>query len=214
MSLVDDETHDGTIVLPWWRNPLNVALIGLAAALLFTGLGWSLGGRDSSLAHNDVDAGFLQDMRIHHEQAVTMSIVYNGVAPTGNALLSSIAREIVVDQSTEAGRMVQLLRMFGESETNETDTAMTWMDMPTPIDKMPGMASEKQLRDLYESRGTEAHRLFATLMIAHHEGGVHMAEHVLVHGRNAEVRAMARSMITSQNGEIGELRRALGELPD
>ena len=212
MSPVDDETQDDTIVLPWWRNPLNIALMAVAAALVVFSAGSAFGQRDSALDHNDVDAGFMQDMRIHHEQAVTMSIVYNGVAPTGNPLLSSIAREIVVDQSTEAGRMVQLLRMFHESETNETDTAMSWMGMPTPLDKMPGMATDAELNDLYRARGTEAHRIFATLMIAHHEGGVHMAEYELQHGRNAEVRGIARGIIASQNGEISELRSALAKL--
>ena len=212
MSPVDDVTNEDTIVLPWWRNPLNISLLALAAALCVFAVGMHVGGRESSLDHNDIDTGFMQDMRIHHEQAVTMSIVYNGVAPTGNALLSSVAREIVVDQSTEAGRMVQLLRMFHESETNETETAMSWMGMPVSLHEMPGMASDAEMQALYEARGTEAHRLFATMMIAHHEGGVHMAEYVVAHGRNPEVVLLARGIIDSQNGEIKELRTALANL--
>jgi hypothetical protein len=30
--------------------------------------------------------------------------------------------------------------MFGEAETNESDIAMSWMGMPTPLDEMMGMA--------------------------------------------------------------------------
>jgi len=105
-----------------------------------------------------------------------------------------------------------LLRMFGDAETNETNTAMTWMGMPTPLDKMTGMATDAELATLHASRGVDAQRIFATLMIAHHEGGVHMAEYVVAHGRNPEVVAIARSIITSQNGEIAELRRALTAL--
>ena len=209
---VEPETNDEVIVLPWWRSPLNLALLGLIAALAVFAAGRAVGGRDSALDHNRVDVGFMQDMRIHHEQAVTMSVVYNGVAPKGNPLLSTIAREIIIDQSTEAGRMVQLLRMFGASETNETETAMSWMDMPVPLMRMTGMASDAEMQRLYESRGVEAQRIFATLMIAHHEGGVHMAEYVVKHGRNPEVVRIARGIITSQNGEIKELRSALAAL--
>lgn len=209
---VEPVTNDDVIVLPWWRSPLNIALMALIAVLAAFSAGWAMGGKDSALDHNDVDVGFMQDMRIHHEQAVTMSVIYNGVAPKGNPLLSSIAREIVIDQSTEAGRMVQLLRMFHASETNETETAMSWMGMPMPLSKMTGMASDAEMQDLYQARGVEAQRIFATLMIAHHEGGVHMAEYVVTHGRNPEVVGIARGIIASQNGEIRELRGALAKL--
>ena len=36
-------------------------------------IGWLIGHCGSEVASSDVDVGFLQDMRVHHEQAVAMS---------------------------------------------------------------------------------------------------------------------------------------------
>ncbi|MFM7262218.1 MAG: DUF305 domain-containing protein, partial [Acidimicrobiales bacterium] len=162
---------------------------------------------------NAVDVGFLQDMRIHHEQAVTMAITYRSLASTGtdlDNLLQTIALEIQTHQSTEAGRMVQLLRLFGAPETNETTQVMGWMGHPMPMDSMPGLATDAQLDALYRARGAEADRLFATLMIAHHEGGIDMARFAAGNARNEEVRDLARAMVKAQTGEVAELRASLG----
>ena len=43
-------------------------------------------------------------------------------------------------------------------------------------------------------------------MIAHHEGGIHMAQYAVDHANVIEVRRFAYSMITGQTGEINELR--------
>src|SRR5262245_17777789 len=67
---------DDVIVLPWWQHPLNIITIVVTAALLAGMIGWMIGDSNSELAHNEVDTGFLQDMREHHEQAVYMSFVY------------------------------------------------------------------------------------------------------------------------------------------
>lgn len=212
MVSVNTETDHDVELLPWWKNPLNIILMALVAMLAAGSVGFSIGRSDSVAAHNDVDTGFLQDMRIHHEQAVTMSVVYLGAAPKGNLLLNMIAKEIMFAQSAEGGRMVQMLRMFGEAETNESDIAMSWMGMPTPLDEMMGMASSAEMTSLYKARGVEADRIFATLMIAHHKGGLHMAEYAKSHAKNKEVIAFAESIIQSQKSEIFELEKALSQL--
>jgi uncharacterized protein (DUF305 family) len=118
-----------------------------------------------------------------------------------------IAREIMLEQQMETGRMVQLLRMFKESETNESDQVMGWMGTPVPLSRMPGYATDDELDRLYRSRGADADSLFITLMIAHHQGGVHMAEHAVEFARNDEVKAFAALIVESQTSEIGELQR-------
>jgi len=66
---------------------------------------------------------------------------------------------------------------------------MTWMGHPVPLDHMPGIASATEIESLYTATGAEADRIFVTLMIAHHEGGIAMAEHVRTcqHRRGQEV---------------------------
>ncbi len=195
---------DDAVVLPWWQHPVNIVTMVLTAAILASMIGWMVGDSRSQLQHNDVDTGFLQDMRVHHEQAVLMSFIYrtrDDIDPG----LSTIARSIIVGQSLEVGRMIQLLRDFGETEINETDAAMLWMGMSAEPDRMPGMASDDELDQLGRLDGRAADELFATLMIEHHEGGIEMAEFASENAKSAEVRAMAMSMASGQRGEIAEM---------
>lgn len=206
------EDSEEVIVLPWWRNPVNVVLLAVALVVVVFGAGYNVGHRNAGVSHNSADAGFLQDMRIHHEQAVTMASLYLAANPDGNRLERTIAGEIQFDQALESGRMVQLLRIFGEAETNDTDQAMAWMGEPVPLEQMAGLASDADLERLARARGKDADKVFAELMIAHHEGAIHMLDHIMMHGKNDEVLTMAESMSRAQAGEITELKKILASL--
>jgi len=215
-TTVDPHPHDGlpddTVMLPWHRNPANLVVLLLAAAVLAGALGWVIGNNTALDDPDETDIGFLQDMRVHHEQAVQMSLIYlDGMADESgiDRNLGIVAREILVGQNIEVGRMIQLLRGFGESEVNETDLAMTWMGEPLPLDRMPGLATNDDLEALAAATGDEADALFVQLMSAHHEGGIHMAEHAATHAATDEVRLMATQMAATQTEEISELSRLL-----
>ncbi|MFW2333398.1 DUF305 domain-containing protein [Ilumatobacter sp.] len=197
------------VVLPWWQHPMNIVTLVVTAAILAGMVGWMVGDSDARVQHNDVDTGFLQDMRVHHEQAVLMSIIYRNLPDTDPGL-RTVARQIVIGQSIEVGRMIQLLRSFGETEVNETDTAMVWMGMVAGIDSMPGMATDDELDLLGRLEGREADELFVELMTAHHIGGIEMAQFAATNAKNDEVVKMASGMASAQAGEIGEMERLLG----
>ena len=197
------------IVLPWWQHPVNIVTLVVTAAILAAMIGWMVGDSSSRTQHSDVDTGFLQDMREHHEQAVLMSFIYRtrpDVAPG----LNTVARSIIVGQSLEVGRMIQLLREFGESEINEAEVSMLWMGMSAQPGQMPGMATDDELDELGRLSGEDADRLFASLMTAHHLGGIEMAEFAAANAENDEVRLMAASMAEGQRGEIAEMAGELG----
>jgi uncharacterized protein (DUF305 family) len=205
---------DGTIVLPWWRNPVNMVAIVVAVAALFGAVGYTLGSRSTEVRGNAVDEGFLQDMRFHHENAVVIARTFLRTPDTdasgaaGNGVVRLIATEIELGQQMETGRMVQLLRMLGAEEAADLDQpAMAWMNQPTPFERMPGIATDEQVAELAGLSGPAADALFASLMIAHHQAGIHMAEYEVDHGDNDEAKDMARSMIVGQQGEIAELNR-------
>jgi uncharacterized protein (DUF305 family) len=201
----DDGDDDGAIVLPWWQHPVNIVTIVLTAAILAAMTGWMLGQNEARVPHDAVDTGFLQDMRLHHEQAIFMGFVYRDL-PDTDPELRAIAASIVQGQSLEVGRMVQLLRSFGEAEARDLEeTAMTWMGMAADASSMPGMASEAELDALIASSGEEADALFVDLMTQHHEGGIEMAEYAAERASNDEVRQMAASMASAQRSEIAEM---------
>ena len=215
--LADDEERadaadvaddDDEIVLAWWQHPVNVITVVVATALIAGMIGWLIGDSNAGPDPNEVDVGFLQDMRDHHEQAVFISNIYLALQDTDPGL-RTVARSISFGQAVDIGRMIQLLRDFNEPEVNEGETAMAWMGMPVPIAEMPGMATQEQLDELGSLRGAEADAMFAELMIAHHEGGIHMAEYAAQNGNVAEVRNMATSMADSQRHEIAEIEGLL-----
>ena len=200
----DDAQPGDPVVLPWWQHPMNIVTLVVTAAILAAMIGWMVGDSGSRVQHNEVDTGFLQDMRVHHEQAVLMGIIYRNLPDTDPGL-RTVARQIVTGQSLEVGRMIQLLRSFDETEVNETDTAMAWMGMVSGIQSMPGMASDDELDELGRLDGRAADELFVELMTDHHLGGIEMADFAVANAANDEVVAMAASMASSQTEEIGEM---------
>jgi len=195
---------------PWWHSPWRLLVLGAAVLFLGVAAGYALfngGGRPSGSA---VDIGFLQDMRAHHDQAVTMAYDYlEKPAAEQDAVLRSIAKTIISDQQYQSGYMAGLLIEMGQSPANETGQAMAWMDEPVPLDRMPGMATADDLAQLVAATGPAADQLFVDLMVAHHEGGIHMAEYAAQNARRADVRSLAAGMATAQRGEIVDPQDAL-----
>jgi uncharacterized protein (DUF305 family) len=196
---------DGTIVLPWWQHPVNILTLLVSFALVAGMIGWMVGDANASDDPNEVDVGFLQDMRVHHEQAVAMGFIFLSLDDTDPGL-RTVARSIVFGQGIDIGRMIQLLRGFGAAEANEGETSMGWMGMPTEVGQMPGIATPDQLDELSASSGAEADRAFVDLMTAHHLGGIDMAAFAAEEAATSEVRAMAASIADSQGDEIREMQ--------
>ena len=210
-NLVQD-SDESVEVRPWWQNPLNFVAIAVAGLVLGVGIGYFAGDSLATPDVNEVDEGFLQDMRYHHDQAVQMAYFYLTEVDEPHPRLSMLAEEILLSQQMEAGRMVQMLRNFGLSEVNDTGVAMGWMGHEMPIDEMDGLASQEQLDEFAAATGDEASRIFAELMIEHHRGGVHMAEYAVDRADNSAVRSFAQSMIRGQSAEITELQTVFDEL--
>ena len=187
----------------------TVALMFLTGAAVFA---WQQAAHEPD--PNAVDVGFADDMRTHHLQGVTMSITYleQGTDPT----LRQMATEIVIVQAGESRLMSQWLEDWGNPDV-DLDTAMGWMDMaPVPQTEQPGMASEAELTELEAAEGDELDDLFSALMIAHHRGGLHMAQYAADHGSEPAVRDLAEAMVVTQESEVVEMnlrRESLGLAP-
>jgi uncharacterized protein (DUF305 family) len=194
---------------PWWHAPWRLLVLGLAVLGLGVAAGYAFFGGSGGSKMSAVDVGFLQDMRTHHDQAVSMSFIYlERPAADQDPVLRSIAKTIIDEQQFESGYMTGLLLDAGKPPVNETGQVMAWMNEPLPTDRMPGLATQAQLDQLDQSSGKAADALYAALMIAHHQGGIHMAEYAAAHGSDPTVRGLAARMVTGQQGDIVELRDA------
>ncbi|HLS13529.1 MAG TPA: DUF305 domain-containing protein [Beutenbergiaceae bacterium] len=169
-----------------------------------------------------VDAGFARDMGVHHSQAVEMSVLIRD--RTDDAELLSLALDIILTQQQQAGQMYAWLELWGLPQTS-TQSPMGWMQdhsdpqaHATASDPMPGMATREELNRLAAASGAEAERLYLDLMVAHHEGGIEMAQYAADNAQNSAVKGLAVSIVNSQSAELNVLNDLLaargGPLPD
>ena len=171
------------------------------------------------------EAGFARDMREHHVQAVDMSMTVRDL--TDDPDIRLLAYDIAMTQQSQAGQMLGWLAEW-KLTTTRPEPSMTWMTRPTlegaaghahsdeatettqiPGDRMPGMATMEQLNTLAGLTGVEAEKYFLTLMIAHHKGGVEMAESVLDRSNERVVVQLARGIVKSQSAEIELMQQLL-----
>ncbi len=155
---------------------------------------------DGAVVANGADVMFAQMMIPHHQQAVEMSDLAPG--RSSDPELTSLAAKIKAAQAPEIATMSGWLTAWGRPT-----------HMPATMGHgMPGMVSAADMAKLRAASGREFDRLYATFMIAHHEGAIDMAETELADGTNADAKALAQQIITSQRAEIAEMRTMLERL--
>ena len=186
-------------------------VLGVGVGMAFTTKSWVDRERNRNRP-TDVDLGFVNDMLDHHDQAVQMSLITLNT-PGISGGVRQFATEVVIFQRYEIGLLEGRLNVWGEERGAEDRTAMAWMGMGTNVNDMPGMARPSDLERLRNATGIGADREFLTLMRAHHEGGVHMAEYAAANASDTEVVALAARMANVQKLEVTEYTRFLDALP-
>ncbi|MEU9507024.1 DUF305 domain-containing protein [Micromonospora sp. NPDC048170] len=151
----------------------------------------------------DADAMFAQMMIPHHRQAVEMADLAETRA--ADPEVKKLAAEIKAAQAPEIATMSGWLAAWGRPVPSP-GAEMPHMDHGG----MPGMMSDADMKKLAAASGREFDKQFLTLMIAHHEGAVTMARDELARGVNAEAKAMAGQIVSSQQAEIDTMKKILG----
>lgn len=212
------------------RFPLRLIVAAAIAALLLLLGGMAIGRVTAATAPppsaTSAEAGFARDMQTHHRQAVEMSLIVRDNSQ--NDEVRQLAYDILNTQLHQAGQMYGWLETWGLSQA-PAEPSMTWMTRPaadgtshehadadvahTPGDPMPGYATAAQLTELEQAAGTDADRVYLTLMIDHHAGGVEMAEAVLARSTEPVVVDLAESVVNSQTSEIAYMEELLAGLP-
>lgn len=158
----------------------------------------------SAAAVADADVSFAQMMIPHHEQAVEMADL--ATTRAADPEVKRLAAEIKAAQAPEIATMSGWLAAWGRPVPSVT-THGGHMDHD-----MPGMMPEDDMRKLAAASGRDFDRQFLTMMIAHHEGAISMAEAELSDGANPQAKGLARQIITGQQAEIDTMRKILGRL--
>lgn len=211
-ALAEDREDATTARRPAW---LRSALLVLAGLLLgVAGTLAVVATRSSAPPEWGADAGFARDMQTHHAQAVEMALLVRDRSQDEE--LRTVAYDIATSQQQQAGQMYGWLVQWGLPQTSSRPP-MAWVGgehaeaHAAPDGTMPGMATKEELDQLRAAEGVEAERLFLRLMIAHHEGGVAMADAALAEARTDEVRTLATAISAAQSAEVQLLRGMLAD---
>jgi uncharacterized protein (DUF305 family) len=212
---------------PGWVRPFVIVAAVLVLLLVGATGGLLIGraGVPEVPAAESVDVGFLQDMSVHHQQAVEMASWERD--HTTDPELRQLAYDIESTQTGQIGRMQGWLELWGASAQPVGRPYMTWMaGSPTGahdhavtasgVSTMPGMASADDLKKLRASTGTQMDVFFLQLMLRHHEGGASMLSYAAQNASQEPVRNLAAQMLSAQTAEatyITQLLTARGGAP-
>jgi uncharacterized protein (DUF305 family) len=204
-----------------WRLVTAAVLAGVIVLVAGLAGGWMLAARQADPSTSSAEAGFARDMQQHHDQAVAMALIVRDTSV--DPQIRSLAYDIATSQAQQSGQMYAWLNDWGLPQAS-ADPPMSWMSQPllggssgsghghgapsaepsatVSPGTMPGLATEADLASLREAAGTEADVLFLTLMLAHHRGGVEMADAILDRSDHPLVTTLARAIVFAQSGEI------------
>jgi uncharacterized protein (DUF305 family) len=168
-----------------------IALAIPVMILAWRGAGMLVGPSDGGgkAGYNEADVAFAEMMIPHHEQAVEMvALVPHRAA---DPRIKQLATQIQVGQPPEITLLTGFLTSWGKP-------------VPSPHGHdMPGMMSDQAMERLKAATGGDFDRMFAQMMIDHHNGAIQMARDEQAKGANAEARALAETIEQDQTTEIG-----------
>jgi len=151
------------------------------------------------------DVKFMQDMIMHHAQAVEMTALID--SHTENKDLRTLGVRISRSQSDEIDFMKRWLKARGEPASASKE--MSGMHMPGMGMKaqmlMPGMLTPAQMDALRKAKGAKFDQLFLAGMIQHHKGALTMVKELFDTagaGEDADLFNFATDVDSGQRAEI------------
>ena len=131
--------------------------------------------------------------------------VTSGLAPE----VTSLAAQIKSAQGPEVELMKSFLTQWDVPVVDPGSMDHGSMDHGS---KMKGMLSVEELAKLSTLSGKVFDKEWMLAMIAHHEGAIEMARTVEQSGKNLEVQALAKTIISGQQVEIDQMKAMLANL--
>lgn len=180
----------------------SVALaLGVTAAL-----GLAACGSDSPTAGQPAASGeaaeraFLEGMVPHHESAITMAEVAAERAQAPE--IKQIAEGIADSQTPEINQMSSIHQRLFDAPLVPDEAAHEELGLSSEEAGMGGHAADpaSALED-----ADPFDRAFVDEMVPHHQGAITMANAVLAETDDAELRALAESIVATQEREIEEM---------
>jgi uncharacterized protein (DUF305 family) len=191
-------------------------LAGAASAILLVAAGCGTAGLNhdgmtptgtappgaSTAAFNDADVMFAQMMIPHHQQAVEMATLAE--TRVQDPELKQLAATIKAAQQPEITTMTGWLTAWGKPTLGPGDLVGAGHG---GHGGMSGMMSAEEMTQLAAANELDFDRMFARMMIAHHNGALQMAQELETTGTNPDAIALARAILKSQAAEVVTLQK-------
>jgi uncharacterized protein (DUF305 family) len=145
---------------------------------------------------NAADVKYVQDMIVHHQQALDMTVL------VANRAVSTKIKALAARIKDTQGPEIQFMRTWLQEQGQRVP------DHHTAHEGMPGMATPEQLDRLKAASGQAFDEQFLQLMTAHHEGAIKMSEQVLAGGSHIRIEELANDIAVTQLAEI----RRMGQI--
>lgn len=174
----------------------RTAVLALVLAAVLSACGGHSGSHEDAIVEGrDGDIAFAQMMIPHHEQAVEMADL--ALERQTSPEVQELAQQIKDAQDPEIEQMTGWLAQWGATTSDEDHSGMA------------GMVSDSDLAALADAQGAAFDEKWITLMIAHHEGALTMAQQVIGTTDEASVRTLAEAIVAGQTAEIAEMKALL-----
>jgi uncharacterized protein (DUF305 family) len=158
------------------------------------------------------DVAFASGMIHHHAQAIVMA----KWAPTHTTTESirTLCARIINAQTDEITLMQTWLRDRNQPIPDATATPMKMEGMDHEM-LMPGMLSEKELKELDAARNADFDQMFLLFMMKHHQGAVKMVKDLFASqgaGQDEYIFKLATDINVDQTTEINRMAKMLATL--
>lgn len=167
--------------------------------------------RLSDTRFSPADVKFMQDMIVHHQQAVDLAALVEG--RSNNSDIVAIAGRIDASQADEIAFMREWLAERGQPAAMQNHAGMDH----AAHHLMMGMATPAQVAELGTLESTAFDRLFLQLMVRHHGGAIDMVETLHDQPGTAYDPVMfefTNDLVKEQQAEIDRMNAILAELSD
>lgn len=155
-----------------------------------------------------VDSHFIEQMIPHHEDAISMAKLAQEKAKRPE--VKQLAANIITSQSKEINEMKTWYKTWFGKELPTGDTVMNQHGMMEKSDTHMGlMADGSDMTRLAGAKDFDT--AFTEEMIPHHQMAVMMASMLKNGTQRPEMEKLAEDIITSQTGEIEQMRKWLKE---
>jgi uncharacterized protein (DUF305 family) len=104
------------------------------------------------------------------------------------------------------GLLIGIGGTVGVNAVMEKDTEKTNTQQVSSTDHS-SMSMDDMTKELKDLSGDEFDKAFLSMMIAHHEGAVDMAELLATNGKHAELKELGQDIISAQTKEIAEMKQ-------